>query len=160
MLQREGYAFDEEAVLRACAETGTAVEMNANPNRLDLDWRSCRRAKELGVRLCIASDAHAAASLLDFRYGVGIARKGWLERGDVINCLEVAGFLEFARAKRGRAPEAPKPRRASAKRAAKKPVLRPSASSGRPEHVEGRSSAAAKGERPRKGAKKARGKKT
>ena len=120
LLQRNGYAFDEERVLRACAETGTAVEMNANPNRLDLDWRLARRAKNLGVKLCIASDAHGAASLADYRYGAGIARKGWIEKKDIINCLDAEGFVAFARAKSGRAPEAARPRRASRKAPSKR----------------------------------------
>ena len=78
------------------------------------------------AELCIASDAHSAASLIDFCYGVGIARKGWIEKGDVINCLDADGFLAFARAESGRAPARPgaakkkRPRRASGKKRARK----------------------------------------
>ena len=64
-----------------------AVELNASPYRLDLDWRLCKRAKELGVPVVINPDAHSIKGLGDIDYGVMIARKGWLEKEDVLNSL-------------------------------------------------------------------------
>jgi DNA polymerase (family 10) len=64
-----------------------AVELNASPYRLDLDWRLCKRAKELGVPVVINPDAHSIKGLGDIDYGVMVARKGWLESGDVLNSL-------------------------------------------------------------------------
>ena len=64
-----------------------AVELNASPYRLDLDWRLCKRAKELGVPVVINPDAHSIKGLGDIDYGVMVARKGWLENDDILNSL-------------------------------------------------------------------------
>ena len=64
-----------------------AVELNASPYRLDLDWRLCKRAKELGVPVFINPDAHSVKGLGDIEYGVMVGRKGWLEKSDVLNYL-------------------------------------------------------------------------
>ena len=64
-----------------------AVELNASPYRLDLDWRLCKRAKELDVPVVINPDAHSIQGLGDIDYGVMVARKGWLEKADVLNSL-------------------------------------------------------------------------
>lgn len=64
-----------------------AVELNASPYRLDLDWRLCKRAKELQVPVVINPDAHSVQGLGDIDYGVMIARKGWLEESDILNSL-------------------------------------------------------------------------
>jgi DNA polymerase (family X) len=85
LLQREGYPVDLEAVLQAAVESGTMVEINAHPARLDLDWIHCKRAKALGVKIVINPDAHSTQELALYRYGVDVARRGWLERGDVFN---------------------------------------------------------------------------
>jgi DNA polymerase (family 10) len=69
---------------------GKVIELNANPYRLDLDWRWCRRAKEMGVKISINPDAHSPEGLGDIVYGVDAARKGWLEAGDVFNCIPLA----------------------------------------------------------------------
>ena len=98
LLKRDAYQVDLDAVLQAAAETGTMVEINADPHRLDLDWIHCKRAKALGVKLVINPDAHSTAGLANYAYGVDVARRGWLEAGDVFNVLsgeEVAD--EFAR---------------------------------------------------------------
>jgi DNA polymerase (family X) len=95
LLGRDGYAFDVERVLRRAAERGTAIEINADPNRLDLDWRWCRRAKELGCRFSINPDAHSVPSLRYFRYGISVARKGWLEKADITNCLSLRAMLAY-----------------------------------------------------------------
>jgi DNA polymerase (family 10) len=85
LLRREGYPVDLEAVLKAAAETGTMIEINAHPQRLDLDWIHCKRAKQLGVKLVINPDAHSTEDIALYRYGVDVARRGWLEKGDVFN---------------------------------------------------------------------------
>ncbi len=102
LLQREPFAIDMHAVLEKAAETGACVELNADPHRLDLDWRLCRRAKELGVPVEIGPDAHSPAGLDNVAFGVGIARKGWLEASDILNARSADDVLAFARAKRER----------------------------------------------------------
>jgi len=90
--RREPYRLDVEAVLTAAAELGIAVELNANPNRLDLSDVHVFRAKELGVKVVISTDAHAPRGLANMRFGVDQARRGWLERGDVLNTLPAEGL--------------------------------------------------------------------
>ncbi|MBZ5588959.1 MAG: PHP domain-containing protein, partial [Acidobacteriia bacterium] len=85
LLAREGYAVDLETVLQAAANSGAAVEINAHPFRLDLDWRWVRRAVALGVSISIGPDAHDPSGLADVRWGLGIARKGWATAKDVLN---------------------------------------------------------------------------
>jgi len=97
LLQREPYAIDLDQVLAKAAARGIAVEVNADPHRLDLDWRLVRRARELGVTLSIGADAHSTAGLSNVAVGLGIARKGWLEAAQVLNTRDVDGFLSFAR---------------------------------------------------------------
>ncbi len=87
LLSREGYKVDLYKVIDAAAEKGVVIEINAHPYRLDLDWRYCRYAKERGVKVSINPDAHHAEDLANVSYGVGIARKGWLTRDDVLNTL-------------------------------------------------------------------------
>ena len=96
LLAREPYALDLERVIDAAAEYGKVLELNANPHRLDLDWRRCKYAKRQGVRIAVNPDAHHADGLADMKYGLNIARKGWLEAHDVINCMgmrEMEAFL-------------------------------------------------------------------
>ena len=93
LLARPGYAVDLEQVLQACLEHGVAVEINASPYRLDLDWRWCRRALEVGVRLVIDTDAHSTEGLDDFRWGLAVARKAGATAADLINCAPIEGFL-------------------------------------------------------------------
>ena len=100
LLSREPYALDVDAVLEKAAANGVAVELNADPHRLDLDWRYLVRARELGVTIAIGPDAHSVSNL-DYVYGgVGMARKGWLEAGNVLNTRDVDAVLAFARARR------------------------------------------------------------
>jgi DNA polymerase (family 10) len=96
LLAREPYAIDLERVLRRAAERGVAVEVNADPHRLDLDWRMVRRARELGVSISLGADAHSVAGMANVALGVGIARKGWLTARDVLNTRDVEGFLAHA----------------------------------------------------------------
>lgn len=85
LLARDGYQVDAEAVLAAAVAHGVILELNANPHRLDLDWRWLRRVKDLGGLVAINPDAHALAGLDDVDYGIGCARKGWLAAADVFN---------------------------------------------------------------------------
>ncbi len=87
LLKRQPYAIDIPAILEAAADTGTWIEINAAPKRLDLDWRWWRLAKEKGVKCVINPDAHRVDRLQELVFGVGIARKGWLTKEDVVNCL-------------------------------------------------------------------------
>ena len=100
LLAREPYQLDIEAVINAAARLGVVLELNANPHRLDLDWRWLKYAKDHGARISVNPDAHHLQGLQDISIGVGIARKGWLEPRDVINTMaagEVARFLADAR---------------------------------------------------------------
>ncbi|MDQ6625663.1 MAG: DNA polymerase/3'-5' exonuclease PolX [Verrucomicrobiota bacterium] len=87
LLKREPYAIDIPAIIEAAAETGTWIEINAAPKRLDLDWRWWPLAKEKGVKCVINPDAHRVERLQELVFGVGVARKGWLTKADVMNCL-------------------------------------------------------------------------
>jgi DNA polymerase (family 10) len=87
LLSREPYQVDVPAVIEAAAATGTIIELNASPWRLDMDWRWWPLAKEKGVRCSINPDAHHTEQLQNLWHGVGAARKGWLTRRDVVNCL-------------------------------------------------------------------------
>jgi DNA polymerase (family 10) len=81
----------------AAADAGAAIEINAHPLRLDLDWRLCQHAKTKGVKVAINPDDHNAAGLRDVLFGVNVARKGWLEPKDVLNTMtvnEISSFLE------------------------------------------------------------------
>lgn len=101
LLSREPYQVNIPAVIEAAAATGTIIELNANPRRLDMDWRWWPLAREKGVRCAINPDAHSTAGLQDLHFGVGIARKGWLTRKDVVNTLPLAGIESVLKAKRG-----------------------------------------------------------
>jgi DNA polymerase (family 10) len=87
LLDREAYPVNQQAVIDACAETGTWLELNCNPRRFDLDWRLWPYAKSKGVKCVINPDAHRNDHANFLRLGIGVARKGWLEKGDVINTL-------------------------------------------------------------------------
>jgi len=98
--EREAYDLDMEQVLRVAKETGTALEINSYPLRLDLNDVQVRRAKELGVALVISSDLHVLSQFETLHYGVSVAQRGWLEKGDVLNTLELPDLLKRLRAKR------------------------------------------------------------
>ena len=111
LLKRDPYQIDIPAVLDAAARTGTWVELNAAPKRLDLDWRWWPLAKQKGVKCVINPDAHRTERLQDLWFGIGIARKGWLTREDVVNCLPVGKIEKALRANlkgSARLPSAPK----------------------------------------------------
>jgi len=90
LLEREAYPVNQQAVIDACAETGTWIELNCNPYRFDLDWRQWQYAKSKAVKCVINPDAHRNEQAGFLRLGVGIARKGWLTKADVINTLPLA----------------------------------------------------------------------
>jgi len=88
--EREAYEVDMPAILRKARRRGIAVELNAHPDRLDLSDTHCRMAKDEGVPVAISSDAHSTDGLDMLRYGVGQARRGWLEKKDVLNARPLA----------------------------------------------------------------------
>jgi len=98
--QREAYDLDYERIFATAKETDTAIEINACPERLDLTDVNCRRARELGVRLAIATDTHTEEDLDNMIYGVGVARRGWVGKECLLNCCthnEVKRFVEKKR---------------------------------------------------------------
>ncbi len=102
LLQRPGYPVDVPAIIDAAAETGTIIELNASAWRLDMDWRWWKLAKEKGVKCSINPDAHSTRGLQAVIFGIKAARKGWLTRKDIINCLPLAEVEQALRAKRER----------------------------------------------------------
>ena len=103
LLSRDPYQVDMDAVIAKAIANGVAIEINADPHRLDLDWRLLRAARDAGLRISIGADAHNLAGIANVAFGVGIARKGWLTRADVLNTLPVEGFLTHVTARRARA---------------------------------------------------------
>ena len=93
--EREAYDLDLQAVFEAAARTGTALEINAYPSRLDLDDVNAKAAKEAGVRIAINSDAHDTEQLLVMNYGLNVARRGWLERKDILNAMPLEELRSF-----------------------------------------------------------------
>jgi DNA polymerase (family 10) len=100
LLRRPGYKVDVEAILAACAEHGVAVEINANPWRLDLDWRWHQRALALGCTLSINPDAHSVRELDLTHWGVEMARKGGVPADRVLNCRNLAQLTRYLRKRR------------------------------------------------------------
>lgn len=94
LLSRDGYPVDIKKIIDACAENTVIIELNANPYRLDLDWRYLKYAKEKGVLISINPDAHSADGFYDIFYGIGIARKGWLEKKDVLNAKTLSDIKD------------------------------------------------------------------
>ncbi len=97
---REGADLDMEAVLKAAAETGVAMEINAHPSRLDLDDMYARRAKELGIPISINTDSHSAEDFDNLFYGVATARRAWLTKEDVINTWSTKKLLDWLKKRR------------------------------------------------------------
>jgi DNA polymerase (family 10) len=95
LLAREPYAIDMMRIIDEASRSGVAIELNAHPYRLDMDWRLCKYAKEKGVKIAINPDAHDEEGLKDTYYGVGIGRKGWLEPGDILNAMDFGGTKAF-----------------------------------------------------------------
>lgn len=99
LLKREGYLVNVAKVIDAAVANGVAIELNADPQRLDLDWRHWRRAAERGLRCYLNPDAHDTAGLDHFRAGINAARKGWLTAEHIVNTRRLAEVRKFLRAK-------------------------------------------------------------
>jgi DNA polymerase (family 10) len=104
LLEREGYKVNQRAIIDACAETGTWIELNSNPYRFDMDWRLWSYAKSKGVKCLINCDAHRNEHAGFLRLGAGIARKGWLTKEDVVNTLPLSGLKTALSVKREKRP--------------------------------------------------------
>jgi DNA polymerase (family 10) len=100
--KRPGFDVHLDQILAVALETGTALEINASPRRLDLSDEVVRRAVDAGVTLTISSDAHTPSELDHLRFGVGTAQRGWAQVDDVLNCRDLAGVRDFVAAKRAR----------------------------------------------------------
>jgi DNA polymerase (family X) len=103
LLEREPYKVDHRAVIDACAETGTWIELNAHPMRFDMDWRWWPYAKSKGVKCAINCDGHRLEHAGFLRLGAGIARKGWLTKEDVVNTLPLKALMKELGRKRSKA---------------------------------------------------------
>ncbi|MFH1829551.1 MAG: DNA polymerase/3'-5' exonuclease PolX [Pseudomonadota bacterium] len=99
LLARDGYAVDLKRVIDTAIKHKVALEINAHPQRLDLDWHWCKYAKERGAKIAIGPDAHSVDEIDCAAYGVSVARKGWLEKQDVLNCLDAKGLLSYLKKK-------------------------------------------------------------
>jgi DNA polymerase (family 10) len=95
LLRRKGHPLDVDRIIRAARELGRILEVNSQPDRLDLDDQACRRAKEAGVLLSISSDAHGVRELDYLNWGIDQARRGWLEPKDVVNTRELPELLRL-----------------------------------------------------------------
>ncbi len=99
LLSRKGYPVDFEKVIDACAANNVAIEMNANPHRLDMDWRFINKAQEKGVLISINPDAHSTQGIKDIRYGVLAAQKGGLLIENTLNAMSITEFEDWIRNK-------------------------------------------------------------
>src|SRR3989339_225461 len=97
--EREPYQIDLEEILKAAKKYNVAIEVNAHPKRLDLTDIWCKRAKELGVKVVVSTDAHSTDQLQLMKYGILTARRGWLEKKNVLNCLSHDKLLKSLHAK-------------------------------------------------------------
>ncbi|MCG9480165.1 MAG: DNA polymerase/3'-5' exonuclease PolX [Actinomycetia bacterium] len=102
LLAREPYKLDIIRVINAAAAHGVAIEINANPHRLDLDWRLVKYARDKKVKIFISPDAHHLAGLEDYKYGINTARKGWLTSSDVANTMNRKEMKKYLKSMKGR----------------------------------------------------------
>ena len=100
LLRREPFSVDMDAIMDMAVEKGIALELNCDPNRLDLDWRWVQKARDRGITIEIGPDAHAPDELSFVDFGMQIARKGWLEKANVLNTRSAEDVVRFARARR------------------------------------------------------------
>ncbi len=121
VLRRDAYAYDMERILDAAKKNGVVMECNASPERLDLKDTQLRMAKDRGVKIVISTDAHTTRGLLAMRYGVQMARRGWIEKKDVINTLSLEKLLAELRKKPGAATQGEQRATAASARPASKP---------------------------------------
>ena len=99
LLLRKPYDINVSKIIDACAKNNTIIEINANPRRLDMDWRWWKKAKDKGVKCSINPDAHKIEHFQYLHFGVNIAQKGWLESSDVVNCLPVDDIKKLLKQK-------------------------------------------------------------
>lgn len=99
LARRESYAVDVDRLLELAAKTQTALEINSSPDRLDLSDVNARRAREYGLKLAINTDSHSPAGLEDIRYGVAVARRGWLEKEDVLNTKRLQDLQKWLKSR-------------------------------------------------------------
>jgi DNA polymerase (family X) len=97
LLARQEYKIDMQKIINAASVNEKAIEINASPHRLDLDWRLCKYAKEKNVKIFINPDAHNTENIKDYRFGINIARKGWLQKEDVANTLNLKEMIRYLR---------------------------------------------------------------
>ncbi len=95
LLSREGYPVNLADVVKACVDYDVAIEINSSPMRLDIDWRNIPFAKEKGAMFVINPDAHSVSGIANYRYGVGIARKGWLTAKDILNTRSIEEIAKW-----------------------------------------------------------------
>jgi DNA polymerase (family 10) len=95
LLAREGFALNTDKIIETAAKHKKIIEINANPHRFDMDWRYLKKAAAQGVRFSINPDAHSPEGLKDTAYGVGIARKGWLTKKEVVNTMTLGEMEKF-----------------------------------------------------------------
>lgn len=95
LTRRRSYKVDMDKVIADAAKTGTCLEINASPNRLDLDDKLARKAKLEGVKMVINTDAHHIKQLADMKLGITVARRGWLEKGDIINTMDFSELTDY-----------------------------------------------------------------
>jgi DNA polymerase (family 10) len=100
LLARDPYNVNITEIIDAASEHSVDLEINASPFRLDLDWQHCKYAKEKGVKFFINPDAHSLEGLYEYRFGVNVARKGWLEKEDVVNTLSKGKIAEYLKKKK------------------------------------------------------------
>ncbi len=95
LLRRDGYKLNIKKIIEACSQNDVAIEINANPHRLDLDWRNIFYAREKGCKFSINPDAHSIDGIYDINYGIMIARKGGILSSEVINCFNELEFQKY-----------------------------------------------------------------
>jgi DNA polymerase (family 10) len=93
--EREAYSLNMEKIMEGAKERGVILELNAHPDRLDLNDHHCRMARDMGIKIAINTDAHSTEGLKNMKYGIYQARRGWLSKDDVINTRRVADLLKF-----------------------------------------------------------------
>ena len=99
LLMREGYPLDTDRIVDACVRNRVAIEINADPRRLDMDWRHVKRARDKGAMFSLGPDAHSVEGMDNMQYGVGIARKGWLGQEHIINCMTLEQLFAWRKGK-------------------------------------------------------------
>ena len=101
LLRREAYRINLDEVLKTSAKHGKMIEINAQPLRLDLDWVHVKRAKAMGIPIVINPDAHSPGELALYKFGVHVARRGWLTKDDVFNTRGLAAVTKELQRRKG-----------------------------------------------------------